>query len=65
MTNDLATLTGILATPLPACELDRPGCKGTAVERIPHPTGAALGEAGSLDVWGCGGNCVWDTARDA
>ncbi|MFJ4680618.1 hypothetical protein [Kitasatospora sp. NPDC088783] len=63
--NDLEILNGILAAPLPACDLAYTGCEGTAVERIPHPTGEALGEEGWLDVWVCGGNCAWQAAREA
>ncbi|MET8608923.1 MULTISPECIES: hypothetical protein [Streptomyces] len=65
MTNDLGILNGILAAPLPACDLGYYGCEGTAVERLPHPTGAALGEEDWPDVWVCGGNCVWNATRDA
>ncbi|MFB8291295.1 hypothetical protein [Kitasatospora purpeofusca] len=65
MTNDLEILNGILAAPLPACELAYLGCEGTAVERIPDPTAEALGHKGLPDVWVCGGNCAWNAARDA
>ncbi|MFI1765115.1 hypothetical protein ACH41H_24085 [Streptomyces sp. NPDC020800] len=62
--NDIQILNGILSA-TPECDLGRSGCTGVATDRVPHPTGRALGEDGWLDVWVCDGDCAWEAARDA
>ncbi|MER0476767.1 hypothetical protein ABR737_00040 [Streptomyces sp. Edi2] len=57
--------TASSTAPLPPCDLGYYGCEGTAVERIPHPTGEALGEKDWPDVWVCGGNCERNAERDS
>ncbi|WP_217226135.1 hypothetical protein [Streptomyces anulatus] len=61
--NDLKILDGILGAS-PMCDLGITGCLGTATDRVPHPTGQALGEDWG-DVWTCDGDCVRQAARAA